>query len=83
MIEIRAPRYHDRVVLIAKYKITPGYPVKIKILYGAYKGEYSIPSKVLFQSPVEPMTTRNGNVIAMKAVPLDALERIDNGNQED
>lgn len=80
MIEIRAPRYYDRVVLIAKYKITPGYPVKIKILYGAYKGEYNIPSKVLCQSPVEPMKTRNGNVIAMKAVPLDALERIDNGN---
>lgn len=83
MIEIRSPRYHDRVVLVAKYKITPGYPAKIKILYGAYKGKYNIPSKVLFQSPIEPMTTRNGNIIAMLAVPLDALERIDDGTNKD
>ena len=80
MIEIRAPRNHDRVVLIAKYKIAPGYPAKIKILYGAYKGEYEASSKVLAQSPIEPMETRSGRIIAMKAVPLDALERISHEN---
>ena len=80
MIEIRAPRYHDRVVLIANYKIVLGYPVKIRILYGAYKGVYNIPSKVLATSPLEPMQTKQGNTIVMRAVPLDALERIDNGN---
>ena len=38
MIEIRAPRYRDRSVLLAKYRLTCGKGVDVKILNGAYKG---------------------------------------------
>ena len=47
MIEIRAPRYRDRVVLLAKYRLTCGQGVDVKILYGAYKGIYHVPYKVI------------------------------------
>lgn len=76
MIEIRAPRYRDRVVLLAKYHLTRGQDVDVKILYGAYKGNYHVPNDVICQSPVEPMTTKRGKQIAMRAVPLDKMERV-------
>lgn len=76
MIEIRAPRYRDRVVLLAKYRLPCGTGVDVRILYGAYKGVYHVSNEVICQSPVEPMTTKQGKQIAMRAVPLDKMERI-------
>lgn len=77
MIEIRAPRYRDRVVLLAKYRLPCGEGVDVRILYGAYKGVYHVSNDVICQSPVEPMTTKQGKQIAMRAVPLDKMERIE------
>lgn len=77
MIEIRAPRYRDRVVLLAKYRLPCGTGVDVKILYGAYKGVYHVSNEVICQSPVEPMTTKQGKQIAMRAVPLDKMERVE------
>lgn len=77
MIEIRAPRYRDRVVLLAKYRLPCGEGVDVKILYGAYKGMYHVSNEVICQSPVEPMTTKQGKQIAMRAVPLDKMERVE------
>ncbi|MBR2766819.1 hypothetical protein IKF63_01180 [Candidatus Saccharibacteria bacterium] len=75
MLEIFEPRYRDRVVLAARYKITPGYPVKLRIKKGAYKGDWVAPSSVVAKSPVEKMKTKAGALIEMKAIPLDSLER--------
>lgn len=77
MIEIRAPRYRDRVVLLAKYRLTCGKGVDVKILYGAYKGIYHVSYKVICESPIESMTTKQGKQIAMRAVPLDNMERVE------
>ena len=77
MITIKSPRYRDRTVLIARYKIPCGGDVDIEILYGVYKGKYHITNKVLINSPIEGMETRQGKIIAMRAVPLDAMERIE------
>ena len=76
MIQIKAPRYRDRRVLIARYKLCAGQDCKIRILYGAYKGDYLVRNSVIIKSPIEQMRTRNGAMIGMRAVPLDELERI-------
>ena len=75
MIEIRAPRYRDRVVLLAKYRLPCGQGVDVKILYGAYKGIYHVSNKAICESPIELMTTKQGKQIQMRAVPLDKMER--------
>ena len=77
MIQIRAPRYRDRVVLIARYKLCAGQDVKVQILEGAYKGIYLVRNSVIIKSPIEQMKARNGAMIGMRAVPLDEIERID------
>ena len=77
MIDIKAPRYRDRVVLLAKYRLPCGTGVDVRILYGAHKGVYHVSNEVICQSPVEPMTTKQGKQIAMRAVPLDKMERVE------
>ena len=77
MIEIIEPRYHDRCVLIARYKIPCGKDIQIKILRGAYKGVYSIKNDVIIKSPVEGMMTKTGKMMSVRAVPIDKMERIE------
>lgn len=77
MIEIIEPRYHDRCVLIARYKIPCGKDIQIKILRGAYKGVYSIKNDVIIKSPVEGMMTKSGKMMSVRAVPIDKMERIE------
>lgn len=77
MIEIKSPRYHDRVVLLARYRLAGGYDATVKILYGAYKGVYKVSNEVICRSPIETMHTRSGLAIQMRAVSLDDLERIE------
>lgn len=76
MIIIKSPRYRDRTVLLARYRLPCGQGVQVKILYGAYKGLYRVSNTAICNSPIEGMETKQGNIIAMRAVPLDALERI-------
>lgn len=73
MITIKSPRYHDRKVLLARYRLPCGKDVEIEILYGAYKGKYKVTNTVICKSALEIMQTRNGNKIAMRAVNLDEL----------
>ena len=73
MITIKSPRYHDRKVLLARYRLPCGKDVDIEILYGAYKGKYKVPNSVICKSSLETMKTRNGNSISMRAVNLDEL----------
>lgn len=76
MITIYEPRYHDRVVLIARYKIPCGQDFTIKITKGAYAGEYKVTNDTVCASPIETMKTRSGKQLSMRAVPLDKIERI-------
>ena len=77
MIIIKSPRYRDRSVLLARYKLPCGQDVKVKITEGAYKGVYNVKNEVICQSPIEGMETKQGKIIAMRAVPLDAMERVE------
>lgn len=76
MIEIKAPRYRDRTVLLARYRLPAGQSVDVKILNGAYKGLYKVSNKAICESPIETMMTKRGTELSMRAVPLDALERV-------
>lgn len=69
-IEIWDPRWHDRKVLIARRKVTPGKNI-IKITKGAARGKYQMSSIAINSYPLET----NG-VIECYAVPLDKLQRI-------
>lgn len=77
MIIIKSPRYRDRTVLLARYRLPAGQDVKIKIIEGAYKGTYNVPNAAICDSPIEGMKTKRGQILEMRAVPLDALERIE------
>ena len=76
MIKIKAPRYRDRTVLLARYRLPCGQSVEVEILTGAYAGVYKISNEVICNSPIEGMETKQGKIIAMRAVPIDAMERI-------
>lgn len=78
MISIWQPRYRDRTVLIARYKIPCGQDFKIEITQGAYKGVYLVRNEVVVSCPIEKMRSKSGKDILMRVVPLDKLERIDN-----
>ena len=75
-ISIRAPRYRDRVVLLARYRLPCGQDVSVEIQHGAYKGRYLARNSVICGSKIEHMATRNGSSISMRAVPIDKMERI-------
>lgn len=77
MIIIKSPQYRDRTVLLARYKLPCGQDVKVKITEGAYKGVYKVSNNVICNSPIEGMETKQGKTIAMRAIPLDAMERVE------
>ena len=77
MIEIREPRYKDRRVLLARYKLPCGRDVDVRILKGRYAGVYHVTNNTICDSPIETMMTRYGKPIAMRAVLIDNMERIE------
>lgn len=77
MIIIKSPRYRDRTVLLARYKLPCGQDVTVKITEGAYKGVYKVSNDIICNSPIEEMETKQGKTIAMRAIPLDAMERVE------
>lgn len=76
MIKIREPRYRDRKVLLARYRLPAGQSVEIEILSGAYKGLYRVSNDAICKSDIENMKTKTGKLLSMRAVALDDLERI-------
>ena len=67
-INIFNPRWHDRTVLIAKYKVTDGMN-EIVFTKSTLKGKsYKVLGSVIKKCPVE-----NNGVIACYAVPLDVV----------
>jgi hypothetical protein len=79
MIKIKEPRYRDRKVLVARYRIGCGEGLTIEIQQGSYKGIYKVSNEDICASDIESMKTRNGATISMRAIPLDKLERISDG----
>ncbi len=77
MIKIKAPRYRDRTVLLARYRLPAGQDVDVEILSGAYKGIYKVKNDAICKAPIEEMKTKQGFMLSMRAVPLDDLERIE------
>lgn len=77
MIEIGTPRYHDRILSIAVYKIPQGIDFPVRILEGAFAGTYLVRSKVVNQSNIGYIKSRDGQKVAMREIPLDRLERIE------
>ena len=77
MITIKSPRYRDRTVLLARYRLPCGKDVEVKITEGAYKGLYKVRNEAIINSPIEGMETKQGKIIAMRAIPLDAMERVE------
>lgn len=72
VLDIKEPRYHDRVVLLATHKIQERN--RINILQGAYKGTYFISGVVATAYPIQS----NGKINCY-AVPLSQLERLEDG----
>lgn len=77
MIKIWQPRWRDRVVLIARYRIPAGRDFEIEITQSTAKGVYKVTNELICKSPIEEMKTKQGKVIQMRAVPLDGLERVE------
>lgn len=77
MIIIKSPRYRDRTVLLARYRLPCGQDVTVKITEGAYKGVYKVSNDVICNSLIEGMETKQGKIIAMRVIPLDAMERVE------
>ena len=76
MIKILQPRWRDRRVLIARYKIPAGCDFNIEITQSAAKGIYRVSNDLICKSPIESMKTKNGKAIQVRVVPLDELERV-------
>ncbi len=77
MIKIKAPRYRDRTVLLARYRLPAGQDVDVEILSGSYKGIYKVRNEVICKASIENMKTKQGKIITMRAIPLDAMERVE------
>lgn len=76
MIVIWQPRWRDRKVLIARYRIPSGQDFEIEIKQSAAKGKYRVTNELVCKSAIESMRTKTGKMIQMRAVALDELERI-------
>lgn len=76
-VEIFEPRYRDMTVLIARFNIPPACDMQVRIKYGARKGLYLVRNADIIASPLESMKTKRGGTIAVRAVPLDKLEKIE------
>lgn len=77
MIKIKAPRYRDRSVLVARYRIPCGQDITLEIQTGAFKGIYKITNDTICKSPIEGMETKQGQIMAVRVIPIDAMERVE------
>lgn len=78
VIHIKEPRYNDRRVLVARWRIPAGQDIIVAIQKGAFRGLYKATNKVICQSPIEPFTSRSGVTFQVRAISIDDLERMDN-----
>lgn len=76
-IKIWEPRYRDRKVLLAEYRLPRGTGINVRIERGAFKGLYWVKNEDIKSSQVETMKTRTGKTLFVKAVPVEKLIRIE------
>ena len=79
MIEIWEPRYRDKTVLLADYRLRAGEDAKIKIVKGYYSGNYKVDGDTLAIAERETMKTKKGGEITVVIVPLDKLVKEEDG----
>lgn len=70
MIEIWQPRWHDRKVLISKFKVDPGDNEIIFTKTKSLQGKFHISGEKIKQYPIE-----SNGMIDCYTVPLKELER--------
>lgn len=75
-IEVFEPRYRDRVVLLAQYRLPASEPVNVKITKGAYQGLYEVSAEDLAEAKDDMIMSKSGSPIKMKAVPIAKLKRL-------
>ena len=79
---IYMPRWHDRVVLVADYKIgihnTIVFPQAPTL-----PGEWYISGMDAKAHPIEFMKTKSGGNLAMRVIPLDDLEPLERVNEKE
>lgn len=83
MIEIWEPRYRDKTVLVANYKIPTSGNLELRITKGYYAGEYTVDEEVAFNCPIEQMGTKSGGTIDVRVIPLDKLKKKEAHEGED
>ena len=76
MIEVFEPRYRDRVVLLAKYRLQEGRDQVVRITKGAYKGDYMVTWEDIKNAKDDVMSSKTGFEVKLKAVALDKLKPI-------
>ncbi len=72
------PRWKDRMVLLADYKIA----THNKIVFPKAKslaGDWYISGTDVKTYPTEPMKTKSGTTMTMRVVPIDALQPLERG----
>jgi hypothetical protein len=74
--EILNPRWHDRQVLLADYKISTHNAITFPKA-NSMPGEYYISGISAKKYPTQPMKTKNGAIMTMRVVSIDALEPLE------
>lgn len=75
-LEILNPRWHDRVVLLADFKLGTHNIItfpKAKSL----EGEWYISGAKAKSFPIEGLKTKSGSIMQVRAIPLDELEPLE------
>ena len=73
MIEIWEPRYRDKTVLLAQYRLHDNEDVDVKIVKGFYAGNYKVSAEDIRNAERETMKTKKGGEITVVIVPLEKL----------
>lgn len=70
---IYSPRWHDRVVLIATFRVGEHNIIEMPRASKNWVGEWYVSGEDVRQSPKEKLKTKQGRLMDMYAVPLDKL----------
>lgn len=72
-ITIFAPRFHDKVILIAKWKVSTHNIIKIT-KSPSHNGEYYLSNTTIGKYPIETVKDKTGTERLFYAVPIDELQ---------
>lgn len=67
------PRWHDKVVLVADYRLFEHNEVIIS--HKDFPSPYYLTRERARQFPLEQMETKRGGTIAVRAIPIDELAK--------